>query len=71
MHTYELDGVTFHYNSDFSGDVGIVLANGQRLNVLASTILDFVGFCYVMPKRISELESATTRMLLLGEQDAT
>ncbi len=54
----------FHFNSDFSGNVDIVLANGNRIQIPAKDILEFVAFNYVVNERIAKLENMSFMDLL-------
>lgn len=55
--------VTFHYNSDFSGDV-IVVVEGKEMKVPAHALLAFVGYCHVATKRINVIEGMKYTELL-------
>lgn len=73
MHTFPAKSVTFHHNSDLSGDVWLdvkseveVHENGVKtVKVAGKDILAFVAD-YVRNQRIAALEQADTDTLLLG-----
>lgn len=62
MHSYTgPKGTSFHYNSDFSGDVRVVrlhrIDRGEA-EIPGEDLLAFVAACYVAPRRIAALEQA-------------
>lgn len=56
MHTLEYAKTTFNFNSDLSGDVRIVTANGGEIEVPGYDLVCFVAE-YVRRQRIYEIES--------------
>ena len=57
MHTFKSHRVTFHYNSDFSGDLRIVPARKWKsIEVPAQALVDLILERYEKPKLIAELE---------------
>lgn len=58
MHSYisKDKTVTFHYNADFSGNVIMFKSGGESIEVSGESLLQFVAYCYVIPKRISIIE---------------
>lgn len=67
MHTYKADGGTvFNYNSDFSGDVRISEKGSEHIiAVKGEDLIDFIAYCFVVPKRIAALEDASSESALL------
>lgn len=67
MHTYEAKGGTvFNYNSDVSGEVMIVEEGSEHIiEVLGKDLIDFIAYCFVLPKRIAALEDASSESALL------
>lgn len=67
-HTYSEDGVSVHYNSDWSGDVTITKSTDdggpESIQVPAEVLLKAVAYGYVMPKRISDVEQSDYEELL-------
>lgn len=70
MHSYKAtNGTAFNYNSDFSGDVDIVVAGGKGIiKIPGEDILEFVGYRYVMAKSIDAIKDKNW-MELLGNWD--
>ena len=67
MHTYNSSKFRFHYNSGFDGDVTCINKETEEEIVIpADDILDLVATCYVASKKITKLEQADPRELLLG-----
>lgn len=69
MHSYESEnGTIFHHNSDFSGDVTIIVAvdspDRKEIHVSGNDILEFVAFHYIARERIARLEQMSWRELL-------
>lgn len=72
MHTYDYKDekgtdIYFHYNGDFSGDVTINSDN-KELEIPAKAILEFVAYCYVLSKKIGNLEEMNFEELLIGHK---
>lgn len=69
-HTYTAKGgTTFSYNSDFSGVVRIgeiIIVAGELAEIPAQDLLEFVAECYVLPRKIEQLENAEVDELLFG-----
>jgi hypothetical protein len=55
--------VTFHYNSDLSGEV-IIVISGVDVRVPAHAVLAFVAYCYVLRNKMSALEDKSWSELL-------
>ena len=68
MHTYLATGGTlFHYNSDFSGDVNIIITGGEEIiKISGRDILELVAYGYIRPKNIAAIEDKNW-MELLGD----
>lgn len=65
MHTFNGDkGAIFSYNGDFSGDIFLRDKDGNEAKIDGNDILDFVAYCYVLPKKIEKLENADSKELL-------
>lgn len=63
------NGTVFHYNSDFSGLVTIVIPDqesqeSQVVKVNGSDILELVASGYLLPKRVIHIENMDWRELL-------
>lgn len=57
MHTSRgLNGAVFHYNSDMSGDV-LVVVGDQKLSVPASDLVEFV-LDWIARERITDIENS-------------
>lgn len=65
MHTSNYDGVTFHYNGDFSGEINITKGD-EEITVPASSLLKLVGYDYVMPTRVAQLQNKNHIEILLS-----
>ena len=64
MHTLELPNTIFHYNSDLSGDVYIVVkSSATTLNVSGADLIVFVAE-YVRNHKVAELEDAPIDKIL-------
>jgi len=67
MHSYNSkdNTVTFHHNSDFSGEVIICdMATGNEFKVSGEGLLEFVAYRYILSNRISKIESMDYKELL-------
>jgi hypothetical protein len=69
MHTFKANDATFDYNSDFSGDVHITaycseLNRNVTIELKADAVRRFVAVCYILPRKIAEIEQATVDELL-------
>ena len=59
MHAYQATETTFHYNSDFSGEVvAINKLTGKESRLHGEDILRFVALCYVAQRKIEQIEKA-------------
>lgn len=77
MHTYtSKNNTTFHYSSDFSGDVYIITHvklpgcedhPDQQIEVSGEAILEFVAFCHIQVEKISRIEEMSKEELLLRD----
>lgn len=67
MHAYVAAGGTvFNYNSDFSGSVRV--QQGETAFVVeipGEDLIDFIAYCFVVPRRIVKLEEASSESALL------
>jgi len=65
MHSFDGHGCTFHYNSDFSGEIVIHnIKDDKEIFVDGEDLLKFVAYCYIQGKRIEEIEQMTYKDLL-------
>jgi hypothetical protein len=62
-HAYEKDGVLFHYNGGFDGDVVITYHGPEKMTIPISAIVGFVAQ-YVRCERIAEIETASNSEIL-------
>ena len=70
MHTHEGATHTYHFNSDFSGEIVIMSKdkeNPKTIKIPAEEILELVAHRYILPERQARLEHASTKDLLLGD----
>jgi hypothetical protein len=71
MQSYDIDGVTFTYNEDFSGNVTISsdviptesLGNGVVV-IPASSLIEFIADAYVRPFMVKSIEQTPAEDLL-------
>jgi len=69
MHTYVTHNVNFHYSSDFSGMIYIekIDENGkviEEISLAGNTLIDFIAHCYVLPKKLENLEQSGSDRIL-------
>lgn len=70
MHSYTSEnGTTFHHNSDFSGDVLVVIENGKMhkgvgVGIDGQDLLEFVAYQYIARQRVAQIEEASWQDLL-------
>ena len=74
MHTFEGEnGTVIHHNSDLSGDVQIMLHTSSiekmdekvmMVSISGQDLIEFIARCYVIPKKIENLEDAENDELL-------
>jgi len=65
MHTYRGNkGTIFNFNSDFSGEIIIKDKSGNEITISGNDIIEFVAYCYVLPKKIEKLEQSSSEELL-------
>ena len=69
MHSYDTKSATFHFNGGLEGgDLIIIPKNGgEEIRIDANDVIELVAYKFVMDEKISKLEQATPRQLLLGE----
>jgi len=60
MHSYETTKTTFNYNTDLSGDVYITNDLGDKITISGKDIIDFIAYCYILPKKIEKLEQMSS-----------
>ena len=64
MHTYKSTcGATFNFNTDFSGNVEIKCGD-QKCSIPANSLLEFIAYEYIEPRKIAKIENMTYRDLL-------
>jgi len=76
MRSTEIDGITFHHNGDFSGDVLLALPHASVINwpshmevqIPFSTLVELVGRA-MQQATISEIENETGAEFLGFESD--
>lgn len=68
MHRASYDGVTFNFNSDFSGNL-IITRGGKEFEIPASAILKLAAYNYVAENKIREIESTGWKQLLGNRED--
>lgn len=56
--------MTFHYDSDFSGNIVIVNSAGESFVITGEALLEFVAYCYVRRTKINALEDMGWQQLL-------
>ena len=66
MHTFtgKFTGTVFNYNSDFSGFV-MIKTKDKEIEVGGHDLLNFIAYCYVLPRRLARLEQADMDAILL------
>jgi len=72
MHTYTYKDekgkeTYFHYNGDFSGNV-IINSDNKELEIPAEAILELVAYCYVLGRKIENLENMDHEEILIGSK---
>lgn len=70
-HTFESNGVTFRYNSDFSGDVAITISdNGHdKIKILAMVFPVCAIFEFVMGSAVAYVEKHKEKIVRLIEEE--
>ena len=68
MHSMTIDGITFHYNGDFSGSVEIVRTSTDKIEIPGDTLRHFLAEAVVRREKERELEQ-TPWWKLLGMQE--
>ncbi|MBI2108676.1 MAG: hypothetical protein HYT93_00645 [Parcubacteria group bacterium] len=67
MHTRDTSRFTFHFNSDFSGNIVCInKETGAEMQIPAEEILQLVAYHYLAAKKIEKLEQASIEELLLA-----
>jgi hypothetical protein len=65
MHSFDGERHTYHFNSDFSGDICIIEEeSGHEMRVPAEDLLKLVAYKYVLPQKIGKLEDMEYKDLL-------
>ncbi len=64
MHNYKsTGGVSFNFNTDFSGNVEISCGD-QKCSIPAISLLEFIAYEYIEPRKMIKIENMTYRDLL-------
>jgi predicted butyrate kinase (DUF1464 family) len=64
MHTWDKETYTFHFNSDFSGN--IIIKNAimdEELNIDGDILLEFIAENFIRPNKIGKIEQLEWKKL--------